>query len=237
LRPLLWIALASFTTLVPPEQAHAQIHAPTGAGEATPAVDARHYDAFWLWAGVQSQPVLQQARRLYLLQGEVGPNGRDLMPRRAALPRIQRAGVEVWMVVRVDTLRWSPKIYDQMLAALRDWQRVGNRVVGIQIDFGARTHHLDEYAAFLTDLRQRLPADCRLSITGLLDWASHGDPESLNALAGVVDEAVLQIYQGRHVIPGYAAYLARLNRLNIPFRIGLLQGGPWQPPPGLEALP
>jgi hypothetical protein len=56
-------------------------------------------------------------------------------------------------------------------------------------------------------------------------------------LAGVVDEAVLQIYQGDHVTPGYQAYLAKLDRLKLPFRIGLLQGGEWQPTPGPEANP
>ncbi len=78
-----------------------------------------------------------------------------------------------------------------------------------------------------------MPADCKLGITGLLDWSANGDPVGLDALAGTVDEAVLQIYQGRHVIPGYAAYLQKLDRMRIPFRIGLLQGGEWQMPAAL----
>ena len=120
---------------------------------------------------------------------------------------------------------------------LQRWRAAGNRVVGVQIDFDARTRHLDEYADFLRDLRRRLPPDCRLGITGLLDWSANGAPEGLEALAGVVDEIVLQIYQGRHVIPGYAAYLARLDRLRVPFRIGLLQGGEWTSPPSLAEHP
>jgi len=48
---------------------------------------------------------------------------------------------------------------------------------------------------------------------------------------------VLQIYQGRHSIPGYERYLARLDRFRIPFRIGLPQGGEWDAPEGLEANP
>ena len=105
----------------------------------------------------------------------------------------------------------------------------------LQIDFDAHTHRLEEYAAFLKDLRQRLPADYKLGITGLLDWSSHGDPQGLDALAGAVDEVVLQIYQGRHVIPGYEQYLARLDRLKIPFRIGLLENGEWQQPANLAS--
>ena len=48
---------------------------------------------------------------------------------------------------------------------------------------------------------------------------------------------MLQIYQGRHTIPGYERYLARLGRLRIPFRIGLVQNGDWQAPAELEANP
>jgi len=196
-------------------------------------VDAARHDAFWLWSGVRPQPALAGARRLYLLEGEVEarPVVR-LIAGRAAVPRVR--GPEVWMVVRVATLRWPPAVYLQVLAALDRWRAAGNHVVGLQIDFDARTRHLGDYARFLADLRHRLPPDCRLGTTGLLDWSSNGDPAGLAVLAGVVDELVLQIYQGRHVIPGYAGYLARLDRLRIPFRIGLLQGGEWRAPPTLK---
>lgn len=194
------------------------------------------YDAVWLWAGVKAQPVLATARRLYLLQGQVeATDPVRYAAQRAAVPHLGNR--DVWMVVRVETLAWSPDVYEQLLAALGRWRAAGNRVVGLQVDFDARTRHLEDYAAFLRGLRARLPRDCRLGITGLLDWSANGDPKGLDALAGVVDEAVLQIYQGRHVIPGYHAYLAKLDRLKLPFRIGLLQGGEWQPTPGLEENP
>ncbi len=198
--------------------------------------EAAHYDAFFLWAGVKPQPVLDQAHSLYLLQGQV--EAREpvrLVAQRPALPQVPRA--EVWMVVRVETLDWPEAVYGQVLAALARWNAAGNNVVGLQIDFDAGTRHLENYAAFLSDLRRRLPRDCRLGITGLLDWSSNGDPAGLAALAGVVDEIVLQIYQGRRVIPGYAGYLAALDRLPIPFRIGLLQGGDWEAPADLTADP
>ena len=199
-------------------------------------VEAAHYRAFWLWAGVKPQPALDGAESVYLLEGEVedGPTVR-LAARRPAIPHV--AGSDVWLVVRTATLAWPPDVYAQLLRALADWRAAGNRVAGLQIDFDARTRGLAAYAAFLKDLHGRLPAGCRLGITGLLDWSANGDPAGLAALAGTVDEAVLQIYQGRHVIPGYAGYLARLGRMTVPFRIGLLQGGDWQAPEGLEHLP
>jgi Protein of unknown function (DUF3142) len=210
--------------------------------QATPAlpaaqiVDARDYDSFWLWAGVRPQPALAAAKRIYLLQGAVtlGEPMR-LISLRPATPHVQ--GAQIWLVVRVETLAWAPGVYEALLRELARWRAAGNEVIGVQIDFDARTRYLDRYARFLQDLRRRLPPDCGLGVTGLLDWSANADPAGLDALEGTVDELVLQIYQGRSVIPGYAAYLKKLSRLTVPFRIGLLQGGEWQAPATLPLNP
>lgn len=198
------------------------------------AVDAGEYDAFWLWSGVNTQPVLAQAKTLYVLQGQISESRRT--PQRGvrfiaqgiAIPRLTQG--EVWVTYRAHTLRWPEPVYQQLLGQVQRWQQAGNPVVGIQIDFDARTRYLDEYVSFLKNLRQRLPAQYRLSITGLMDWSSHADPQVIGQLKGVVDEVVVQTYQGRHSIPNYAAYLPRLNRLGLPFKVGLIQGGEWEAP-------
>jgi len=210
--------------------------APAAAG----TVRVEDYDAFWLWAGVKPQPALAGARTLYILQGQVasttpGDTEGRLIAQGGAVPHL--AGGEIWLDYRAHTLRWSPAVYSQIFARLQRWRAAGNPVVGLQIDFDSGTRHLADYAAFLRDLRQRLPPGCRLSITGLLDWSSQGDSAALSELGGVVDEVVLQTYQGRHTIPGYQAYLARLSRMTIPFKIGLIEGGDWTPPPDLAANP
>ena len=210
--------------------------APAGAG----TVRAQDYDAFWLWAGVRPQPALATAQTLYILQGQVAaPANTDgegrLIAQGGAIPRLSRG--RIWLDYRAHTLRWAPAVYGEILGRLRRWRAAGNPVVGLQIDFDAHTRRLDEYARFLADLRSRLPADCRLSITGLLDWSSQGDSAALDALGGVVDEVVLQTYQGRRTIPSYQAYLASLERMTIPFRIGLAEGGDWSAPPDLAANP
>ena len=212
------------------------LSAPVAAG----TVRAEDYDAFWLWAGVQPQPVLAKAQTLYILQGQVAagsnPDGEGrLIAQGGAIPHLSHG--EVWLDYRAHTLRWSPAVYDEILARLRRWRAAGNPVVGLQVDFDAHTRRLGEYATFLADLRRRLPADCRLSITGLLDWSSQGDSAALGALGGVVDEVVLQTYQGRHTIPSYQAYMASLGRMTLPFKIGLAEGGDWTPPQGLAANP
>ena len=209
------------------------------ASPAFGAVDARDYDAFWLWSGVEPQPVIKQAKTLYILQGQINSTRRapqrgvQLIAQGMSVPRITQG--HVWVVYRAHTLRWPERVYTQVLGQVQRWRDAGNPVIGIQIDFDARTQYLHEYADFLHDLRQRLPADLRLSITGLMDWSSNADPAAIAQLKGVVDEVVVQTYQGRHSIPDYAAYLPRMNRLGVPFKIGLIQGGEWQEPGYLGA--
>lgn len=205
-------------------------------GERAAPVDPAAYDAFFLWAGVAARSELVRAKTVYLLAGEVraGDPG-HLVPLRPGTPRVRHA--EVWMTVRAERLDWGEPIHRRVLDELARWQAAGNRLAGLQIDFDARTRGLDGYARFLSDLRHRLPPRYRLSVTGLLDWSAQGDPKALAKLAGVVDEVVVQTYQGRRTIPGYERYMASLRRLPLPYRVALVEGGEWRAPPGLADDP
>lgn len=206
-------------------------------GPAEPRVAASEYDTFWLWGGDPSRGILANARELYLLDGEVLDRG-DRIRFRAIRPEPPRLPDKtVWLVVRTDTLDWPAQAHSLVLRHLAQWRAAGNRVAGVQVDFDVRTRHLEGYAAFLADLRQRLPTDSKLSATGLLDWSANGDPASLGRLAGTVDEVAIQTYQGRATIPGYERYLRRLRGFPIPFRIGLVEGGQWREPSGLRENP
>ena len=192
-------------------------------------VDAAHYRAFWLWGGVRPQPVLHQAELLYLLQGEVRARSRGVALEPQGLPPSRLKVPQLWLSYRVATLEWPQGVVRDLLRQRAAWQAHGNRVVGIQIDFDAATPRLADYARFLRQLRRQLPADCALSITGLLDWGANGDLATLNGLTGVVDELVVQTYRGRHTVTDYQHYLPALKRLTLPFKLGLVQHGQWQP--------
>lgn len=201
-------------------------------------VDAAAYDTFWLWSGVRPQPVLDHARTVYVLQGQIEArrgqeNDVRFLAQGVAIP--QRLPVEIWLAYRVHTLHWTPRAYSILLAQLSRWREAANNVVGVQIDFDARTLHLDEYAEFLENFRRQLPANYRLGITGLLDWSSRIDSDEVNRLRGIVDEVVVQTYQGRHTIANCSYYLPRVSRLKLPFKIGLIQGGDWDAPGYLAA--
>ena len=203
--------------------------APAASGR----VEAERYDAFFLWAGVKPQPVLARAKTLYLLAGEVRRDGRYVSLR--AVPHIGHG--EVWLVVRAQSLDWTPGTEQQVLAELTRWQAAGNWVTGLQVDFDASTKGLDRYALFLKALRGKLDPQFKLSTTGLMDWSANADPAALTSLQGVVDEVVVQSYQGRTTIPGYAAYLAKLARVPVPHKVALVQGGEWIEPAALKRDP
>ena len=191
--------------------------------------------AYFVWAGVRPPVAAAQASVLYLLAGEVRLADPARMVSLRATPHL--AGPELWLTVRVERLDWGPEVHRHIARTLRQWRASGNTVAGVQIDFDAATRGLASYRSFLVNLRRRLQPGTRLSVTGLLDWSAHGDPAALAGLAGTVDEIVVQTYQGRHTIPGYAAYLPALTRLNLPYRVGVVQDGAWSEPPFLRADP
>lgn len=206
--------------------------APTAAAPAPDhpvRVDAALYRQFWLWAAVKPQPVLHQAQRLYLLQGHISQQGDGVRLQPQGLPPSPLKVPELWLSYRVATLDWQPGVVRDLLRQRAAWQAKGNRVIGIQIDFDAATPQLAGYADFLRGLRRQLPAGCQLGITGLLDWGANGDVATLNALAGVVDELVVQTYRGRTTVEHYEQYLPALKRLTLPFKLGLVQDGVWNP--------
>jgi hypothetical protein len=198
-------------------------------------VIADRYDSFWLWAGVTPPAVLDKAKTIYILDGEIRGSNPSFVPLRAAPPRAR--GPQIWLVVRTDRLDWPKGAIEGLGQRSDGWARHGSRIAGVQIDFDARTKHLADYADFLGKVRASLPRRYKLSITGLMDWSANGDPQALVRLRDTVDEVVIQTYQGRSTIWGYERYFERMKGFPIPFKVGLVENGRWIEPPGLRTEP
>ncbi|WP_051526587.1 DUF3142 domain-containing protein [Alkanindiges illinoisensis] len=201
-------------------------------------INAHHYHSFWLWGNVNPAPYLANTTELYLLQGEVSFSNVLQQPTFTAqgmgLTTIKPA--KIWLVYRTTTLQWSPELIQAIIRRLDSWQRYGNQVIGLQIDFDSATGQLEQYAKFLQSIRQQLPSQYQLSATGLLDW-SNASANTILSLGHVLNEIVIQTYQGTRTINNYRAYLPALGRLNIPFKIGLVQHGQWVADPTIEKNP
>ncbi len=207
-----------------------------GCGKADPdRVEAARYDSVWLWAGVRPTDAVRKASTVYILDGEIRGRPARFAPLRIAMPKAPNP--HLWLVVRTDTLDWPAGAHSDIVARLDRWAAAGNRVDGLQVDFDAATRGLDGYADFLSRLRSALPRRYKLSITGLMDWSANGDPAALKRLGGIVDEVVIQTYQGRTTIPGYEAYFRRMKGFPLPFKVGLVDNGRWHEPAGLADEP
>ena len=196
-------------------------------------IDPSKYNSYFLWAGVKPQLVLESAKTVYILAGEVrADDNTQIVDMRAGVPRVNHANI--WMTLRIERIDWNDQVYNQMLAKLTRWEKKQKHFQGVQIDFDAATLNLKEYAVFLKELRRRLPKRYGLSITGLMDWSAGGESIALSSLSEVVDEIVIQTYQGLNTIANYNVYLRTLKRIGFPYRIALVQGGNWVPPTNLE---
>lgn len=181
--------------------------------------------AYWLWSGVSSQPVLQNAQMVYLHQGEIVSRQNRTRFIKLGVPRAPLTFPSVWITVRTTTLDVPDDILNSMLDLTGKWAAAGNHVVGLQIDFDAGTYRLQDYQKFLLRVRHKLDKRFALGVTGLLDWAKTGSIQQLNALP--IDEIVIQTYQGKTTVKEYQRYLPALLSLRVPFKIGLVQNGEW----------
>ena len=91
-------------------------------------VQAENYDAFWLWAGVNSQPALGNAKEIYLLAGEIrGQKTPQIISQRGATPHLN--GPTIWVVYRVQTLAWNDDVLNEVLAHVETWRTDRKSVV------------------------------------------------------------------------------------------------------------
>lgn len=152
---------------------------------------------YWLWPGARLPDQDQHGAiaRLYLLQGFFSARGDRLQfVDQGATARPLQQVRELWLVYRLDSLPPVLPLVAQMERDLRHWQRVGNQVSGVQLDFDSATGQLADYGQFLRAVRKQLAPEFQLGITGLMDWVNQDAAEwPLDAVA----EIVLQTYQGQ----------------------------------------
>lgn len=196
---------------------------------ATSKVDANDFASFWIWGDIQTAPYLVHAKELYILQGEIryskSKQISTFTPQGVSILKLPHQ--KIWLVFRTHHLAWNEQNYQTILNRLEHWRNRGNQVQGIQIDFDSKTNSLKDYAIFLQKLRQKLPQQYRLSITGLLDWTNFKDQNTLTLFRQNIDELVIQTYQGATTIPNYPEYLKRISALRLPYKVGLVQHGTW----------
>ena len=122
-------------------------------------VDASEYSSFWIWGNISSTTYLQQAKELYILQGEINWNRAQkrsyFSPQGISI--LKKTNQNIWLVVRSHHLNWSTENIQQIIQRLQQWESQDNQIQGLQIYFDVRTQNIQQYAEFLAKFRQHLP--------------------------------------------------------------------------------
>lgn len=186
-----------------------------------PRVIASAYDNFYVGTGTQMQGALRGAKTIYLAALAIDTwAGRSMLSaERQSVPEVTRAAL--WMGLRVARLDGAADKLQQVVRTLDHWKASGNNVAGLCVEFaGAAGQNADQQALFLRAVRQALPRELKLHVTGL---ATDADGR-LAALGNLVDENIVRFFaDGGPALPP-SAYLAAATALPFPFRIGLQQG-------------
>jgi len=189
------------------------------------AESAHKVPAYWLWAG---HPVKKHHHKatLYLHQGfvsNVKDNTRAFYKRGFEPHKINAKSL--YIVIRMHKLLYDDQYVYALATLMRRWEKHGNLVKGLQLDFDSASSKLLEYSRYLKFVRKHLPKKYSLSITGLGDWLVNGNKEHLLAISKSVDEITFQLYQHKTAFTDIKPYISKLAFLKIPFKIGLIEHG------------
>ena len=169
---------------------------------------------------------IQDSDSLYLLQGSLN-RGRAENPtkftRLGMYPNTLPKNKEIFLVYRLERLALKKELVQIFLQDVYQWSRHENQVAGIQLDFDSPTHGLDQYIAFLKEIREELPSHFRLSVTGLADWPATGNLTEIREIAEITDEIVFQLYAGRSPVKNLNRYLEKFATLKVRFKLGILE--------------
>lgn len=180
--------------------------------------------SYWLWAGITAKDA-PASTELYIYQGLLrsDESGKSHFQRNGLYPHPVSC-TKLFLVYRLEGV--LPDIAQLVALFEKDaaaWQRHSHIVNGVQLDFDSPTSKLLAYSDYLRQFREALPQPYALSITGLGDWAVHGNRDAMQRIAASVDEIVFQLYQDRHELPDMAFYIAALQDYPLPFKVGQLQ--------------
>lgn len=186
-----------------------------------PRVIASAYDSFYVGSGARMQGALRQAKTIYLaaLAIDTWAGQSMLAAERQSVPEVTRAAL--WMGLRVARLDRAADKLQQVVRTLNHWQTSGNQLVGLCVEFaGAARENAAAQAGFLRAVRQVLPRDMKLSVTGL---AVDTDGQ-LAALGSSIDENIVRYFGDDAPALSPDAYLSAATALPFRFRVGLRQG-------------
>lgn len=185
--------------------------------------EKKHPISYWIWAGITTNDAPSNSE-LYIYQGVIKKSSNnDYNYQHIGLYPHPIKSKKLYLAYRLEGGLPDAK---QIVSIFQDralwWQSHDIPPNGLQLDFDAPTSKLIVYSNFLREVRQLLPKEYDLSITGLGDWIALGNKEAMKSITNVTNEIVFQLYQGKKPLKNIENYVHMLKNYHRPFRIGLL---------------
>jgi len=183
-------------------------------------------EAYWLWAGI-TENLAPKNSDLYIYQGLIQNNQKPLDYQHRGLYPYPIFCKKCTLVYRLNPpLPDAKRVVAVFLNDAKKWERHHVAIRGLQIDYDSPTTKLALYSRFLAETRKYLPSKYELDITGLCDWITAGNVQSLEKIAGITEDIVFQLYDNRHPLTDASYYIQALKNYPYPFRLGVLKTFP-----------
>jgi hypothetical protein len=124
---------------------------------------------------------------------------------------------DLTVVFRLQSRPNPEQITKEFLSLKKAWQSHGVHVEGLQLDYDSPTAKLANYRGDLQEILKRLPADSKLSVTGLADWLKLRQFDFDRRIT-----VYFQLYRGAREHALSEMNLHELARARYPFKLGLL---------------
>ena len=164
--------------------------------------------AFWAWRNaaptddeVQRAFAAVNAKALFIRAGQfdlVGDEAKRIRPMSGAMPKSPETHLVyngtrklLGELERIETKRFAEVVADTYRSDRSRAKNDGVEIAGLQLDLDVPTRLLPRYAELLKRVREMIPPDAALSITGLPTWADSND---IHAVLEAVDFWTPQCY-------------------------------------------
>ena len=180
--------------------------------------------AYWVWRPSDLE-IVDMAKHLIIYQGDfMHVDGSYIFNKRNVQPHASCCTGDVSLLVRVYNLPKNESefifLVNQIEYLIKQWEKQGVDIEGIQIDHDSPASRLAGYADFLGALT-KLYSNSYLSITGLSSWLTDNEKE-LERIAESVDYIAFQLYQKYNPIKDYKRYLYILdNNYDYNYKLGI----------------